>query len=266
MLGAIIGDIAGALFEFSEIGSVPYDFDLFAPNSTFTDDSVLTCAIADAILKNREYADSLREYALKYPNRGYGTNFNRWILSHSTKPLNSFGNGAAMRVSPVGWAFDTLEKTLEEAKKSATMSHNHPEGIKGAQATAVAIYLARNKKTKLEIQKYISETFGYSISKSFSELKASYHYNEICQETVPASLICFFEGSDFESCLRLSISLGGDTDTQAAITGAIAEAYYGIPDGFEEAALKYLPSELIEIITEFRKKFIRRPALKNNIK
>ncbi len=256
MLGAIIGDIAGSRFEFSKIDSVPYEFELLGPECVFTDDTVLTCAIAAAILQNREYVACLRDFTVRYPNRGYGSMFLKWIQHEVEIPLNSFGNGSAMRVSPIGWAFNSLDKTMEEAKRSAESTHNHPEGIKGAQATAVAIFLARKNKSKEQIKEYIERNFGYSISDSLYVLKTYYRYNEICQETVPASLLCFLEGSDYESCIRNAISLGGDTDTQAAITGAIAEAFYGIPDNLKRKAMNYLPDEFKTLIQEFYQKYI----------
>jgi ADP-ribosylglycohydrolase len=255
MLGAIIGDIAGSRFEFSEIGTIDFNFELFNRKCFFTDDTVHTCAIAKSLINNIDYTETIVELSNKYPKAGYGRMILYWLSNNDKKPYNSFGNGAAMRVSPIGWAFNTLEETLSQAKKCTEITHNHPEGIKGAQATASAIFLARNKKNKDEIKEYIEKTYNYDLSSSWNELKSQYRPNVICQETVPASFICFLEGNNFEECIRFAVALGGDTDTQAAISGSIAEAFYGIPVEYKEKAFNYLTNDLKEIVKQFYEKY-----------
>ena len=255
MLGAIIGDIAGSTYEFRN--ATKEDFELLPEGSFYTDDTVLSIAIADAILSKRTYKDCLLEYARKYRNMGYGMKFKKWYHQEDPQPYNSFGNGSAMRVSPVGWAFDTIEEVLEEAKKTAEPTHNHPEGIKGAQATAAAIFMARKGKSKSEIKIFIGSEFDYDLSRSYEMVKATHKYNEICQKTVPESLICFLESENFEDALRKAIWIGGDSDTIACITGSIAEAYYkSIPDYLLEKAHSNLPAELNHIVVEFRERYI----------
>jgi ADP-ribosylglycohydrolase len=183
--------------------------------------------------------------------------FRTWLREDEPKPYNSFGNGSAMRVSPVGWAFDTLEKTLEAAKESAEVTHNHPEGIKGAQATAVCIFMARTGKSKQEIKEYIENTFGYNLNRTCDEIRLDYHFDVTCQGSVPESIIAFLESTDFESAVRLAVSLGGDADTMGAITGGIAEAYYGgVPEHIRKEVLKRLPNEFIEVMQKFYQKFV----------
>jgi len=249
MLGAITGDIAGSIYEFSPIKHK--NFELFSPKSHFTDDTVLTVAIAKSIIDNESYLKNIINFARKYPNAGYGGFFREWIHGDTHNPYNSWGNGSAMRVSPIGFAFDTKEKVLKEAKKSAEITHNHPEGIKGAQAVALAIYLARNKASKEEIRQEISTRFGYDLNRSVDEIRPFYRFEVSCQKSVPESIICFLDSTSFEDAIKNAISLGGDADTMGAIAGSIAEAYYGIPESIKKQTLSYLPIEFRETIDRF---------------
>ena len=224
MVGAIAGDIIGSVFEGNPIKTT--SFPLFSRWSRFTDDTVLTIAIADAILNKKKYVSTLKRYGLKYPNAGYGMSFYSWVQSTEIKPYNSWGNGSAMRVSPVGFAFDCLEDVLREAKKTAQVTHNHPEGIKGAEATALAIFLARQGADKEEIRKQIMHSFNYNLDRSLDEIRPHYFFDVSCQGSVPESIIAFLESTDFEDAIRLAISLGGDSDTMGCIAGGIAQAYY----------------------------------------
>jgi ADP-ribosylglycohydrolase len=254
MLGAIIGDIVGSIYEFDNHRSV--DFPFFSPKCFYTDDSILTIALADAILNDSDYTTLLKEYTHRYPGRGYGGGFQRWALTTNREPYNSFGNGAAMRISPVGWAFDNLPDVLAAAEKYTTVTHNHSEGINGGQATAAAVFLARNGKSKEEIRAYVTHTFGYDLSRTCDEIRPVYTFNETCQQTVPEAIIAFLESTDFESAIRLAISLGGDSDTLACITGGIAEAFYGgVPAWMAEHALGMLSPQLKEVTEQFREKF-----------
>lgn len=255
LLGGIAGDIIGSIYEFNPVRFK--DFELFKSNSTYTDDTVMTIANAEWLLSKGVLMDIMRKYGHKYPGAGYGGMFYDWLKSRCPKPYNSFGNGSAMRVSPVGWAFDTLEETLEAAKQSAEITHNHPEGIKGAQATAACIFMARTGKSKQEIKEYVETKFGYDLSRTCNEIRPTYQFNESCQGTVPESIIAFLESTDFESAIRLTVSLGGDADTMGAITGAIAEAYYNvIPEHIKNEVFKRLPEEFINVLGEFYNRFI----------
>ena len=255
LLGGIAGDIIGSIYEFNPVRFK--DFELFKSNSTYTDDTVMTIANAEWLLSKGVLMDIMRKYGHKYPGAGYGGMFYDWLKSRCPKPYNSFGNGSAMRVSPVGWAFDTLEETVEAAKQSAEITHNHPEGIKGAQATAACIFMARTGKSKQEIKEYVETKFGYDLSRTCNEIRPTYQFNESCQGTVPESIIAFLESTDFESAIRLTVSLGGDADTMGAITGAIAEAYYNvIPEHIKNEVLKRLPEEFINVLGEFYNRFI----------
>ncbi len=255
MLGAIVGDIVGSVYEFKNIKTKK--FRLFKKGCFFTDDTVLTVALAEAILTGQDYTTLMREYHRRYPNRGYGYRFNIWAENESMGPYNSWGNGSAMRISPVGFAFDTIEEVLDNAKKYSEITHNHPEGIKGAQSTASAIFLARKGVSKREIKKFIEDNFGYDLSKSLEEIRPHYEFNESCQETVPQAIISFLESTNFEDAIRNAISLGGDSDTLACITGGIAEAYYGLPENIGKKSMEYLDEFLIKTILEFREKFCR---------
>ncbi len=251
MIGAIIGDIVGSRFEFANHRRYD-DFKLFTPLCDFTDDSVLTVATAKVLLDGGSYADVYRAFARRYPGRGYGGMFSRWIDDTAMGPYNSFGNGSAMRVSPVGFAFGDLPATLAEAKRSAEVTHNHPEGIKGAQALAQAIFMARKGESKESIRQAIAASFGYDFSRSIAQIRRVNQFDETCQGSLPEALTCFFESQDFEDCLGLSVSIGGDTDTIACMAGGLAQAYYkAIPDWIVEKARGYLPEEFKEIVERF---------------
>jgi ADP-ribosylglycohydrolase len=254
ILGAIIGDCIGSVFEFHNLKST--DFHLFDKKTTFSDDSVLTLASMHSILNGTSYTTAYQTFGRNYPNRGYGGNFLYWIYLDNPAPYLSFGNGAAMRVSPVGWAYNNLDKVLLEAERSAKVSHNHPEGIKGAQATASAVFLARTGKSKAEIKEFIEGFFGYDLSRTIDSIRPGYCFDVTCQGSVPEAIISFLESIDFESTIRLAISLGGDSDTIACIAGSIAEAYYKeIPEFIIENTLKLLPQELIALVQEFSNKY-----------
>jgi ADP-ribosyl-[dinitrogen reductase] hydrolase len=250
ILGAISGDIIGSVYEWHNVKSL--DFDLFCPESRFTDDSVLTLATMYALINNADYAQTYHTFGRKFPNVGYGHSFRIWLSSDNPKPYKSWGNGSAMRVSPVGWFYNSIDDTLLEAKKSAVVTHNHPEGIKGAQATAVAVFLARTGKSKDEIKSYISDKFGYNLNRKIDDIRPGYEFDVSCQGSVPEAIIAFLESTDFESAIRLAVSIGGDSDTIACITGGIAEAFYqNVPDKIADIVLYNLPGELIRVIEEF---------------
>lgn len=249
MLGAMIGDIVGSIYEWHNIKTT--DFEFFKPTCTFTDDTVLTAATAQALLTDGNYTRAYQDFSRRYPDRGYGGRFTEWIWMEDPQPYNSWGNGSAMRVSPVGFAFDTVEEVLAEAKRSASVTHNHPEGIKGAQATALTILLARQGVDQAAIREEISRRFGYDLNRSVAEIRPAYRFNESCQGTVPEAIIAFLESTDFENAIRLAISLGGDSDTLANITGGIAEAFYGIPEEIAEKGKSYLPDEFLGILEGF---------------
>ena len=251
MIGAIIGDIVGSRFEFANHRQ--YDgFDFFTPLCDFTDDTVLTVATAKVLLEGGDYANVYRDFARRYPFRDYGGRFSRWIADEHMGPYNSFGNGSAMRVSPVGFAFEDLETTLAEAKRSAEVTHNHPEGIKGAQALAQAIFMARQGESKEAIRQAIMTSFAYDFSRPIAQLRRVNQFDETCQGSLPEALTCFFESQDFEDCLRLSVSIGGDTDTIACMAGGLAQAYYKfIPAWIVEKTRAFLPEEFKEILERF---------------
>ncbi len=252
MFGAIVGDIIGSVYEVHPIKTT--DFPLFSPHSRFTDDSVLTVAVADALLQGAAYADTFKAYFVRYPNAGYGKSFLSWATGSSSGPYNSWGNGSAMRVSPVGYACNSLESVLEEARRSAEVTHNHPEGIKGAQATACAVFLARTGQSKPFIKDYIETTFGYDLSQSLDAIRPSYRFDVSCQGTVPQAIMAFLEAEHYEDAIRKAISLGGDSDTLACIAGAIAEAYYGGVPAFMAAKVwnELLDDRLRAVIQSFR--------------
>jgi len=254
MLGAIVGDVIGSVHEFA--GTKTKDFPLFVQGSTFTDDSVLTVAVADWILSGRNLVELFHAYTDSYPERGYGGMFYHWATRRHSEPYNSFGNGAAMRVSPVGFAFETLDEVLTWAKRSAEVTHNHPEGIRGAQATAVAIYLARRIQGKDEIRRRIESLFSYDLSPRLEQIRKTYCFDETCQGTVPQALMAFFESVSYEDAIRNAISLGGDADTLACITGGVAEAYYGgTPQDLATPVVAMLDDRLITVANRFREKF-----------
>ena len=252
LIGALAGDIIGSVHEYTRRKSK--EFPLFQPSSFFTDDSVLTLAVADAILNGRDYAETIREYGRRYPDAGYGGMFRRWLQT-DMGPYNSFGNGSAMRVSAVGWAFEGEEEVLRQAEACAAVTHNHPEGIKGAQAVALAIYLARTGSSKEAIKQEITARFAYDLERKLDDIRPTYEWSEICQTSVPESMIAFLEAEDFEAAVRNAISLGGDADTMAAIAGAIAEAYYGVPQLIADEVRQRLSAALWGVVEEFSARF-----------
>jgi ADP-ribosylglycohydrolase len=255
MMGAIAGDIIGSVYERRPIKTK--EFPLFDPRCRFTDDSVLTVAVADSILTGRPYAESIREIGRCYPAAGYGGTFIRWLQSHDPRPYNSWGNGSAMRVSPVGFAFATEEEVLQEAQKTAEISHNHPEGIKGAQATALAVFLARKVRDKEQIRAKIAQRFGYDLDRSVDDIRPGYTFEISCQKTVPEAIIAFLDSRSYEDAVRNAVSLGGDSDTLACITGAIAEAFYGaVPSRIRKKVKALLTPALWSITDRFCSKYI----------
>ena len=254
MLGAIAGDIIGSRFERNPINTT--DFELFHPDCRFTDDSVLTLAVADHILLGSDLIDTLKEYFRQYPDAGYGEGFIQWASSPSREPYNSFGNGSAMRVSPVGFAFDSLEAVLEKARATAEVTHNHPEGIKGAQATAAAIFLARTGGSKKKIKSFIETQFQYDLNQSLDAIRPQYTFDATCQGSVPQAITAFLESENFEDAVRKAVSLGGDSDTQACIAGGIAHAFYGkLPDIISAEVHSRLEVPLRQILTLFCDRF-----------
>jgi ADP-ribosylglycohydrolase len=223
MIGAIAGDIIGSVYEGRPIKTK--DFPLFHPRCRYTDDSVLTVAVAKAILEDRDYLKAVREIARRYPHAGYGGLFYRWLHSDDPRPYSSWGNGSAMRISPVGFAFDTADVVLREAARSAEITHNHPEGVKGAQAAALAVFLARTTRDKYLIRDRVSAQFGYDLDRKLENIRPCYRFDVSCQGTVPEAIIAFLESDSYEDAVRNAVSLGGDSDTLACITGGIAEAY-----------------------------------------
>ena len=260
MYGAILGDIIGSPFEFDR-GDKTKDFKLFSRRSHFTDDSVMTLAVCEALLKVGQDAtvkeiedaviSSMQSWGRRYPHEGYGGYFRRWLTARHPEPYNSFGNGSAMRVSAAGWLYDSLEKTRVVAKATANVTHNHPEGIKGAEATASAIFMARNGSSKEEIKKYIENEFHYDLNRRLDEIRPSFHMDETCQKTVPEAIIAFLEARDFEDAIRNAVSLGGDTDTLGAITGSIAEAYYGIPEWLISECRNRINKDMRDVVDAF---------------
>jgi ADP-ribosylglycohydrolase len=254
MLGAIAGDIIGSLYE--NLRTKRKDCRLFSPLSIYTDDTVLTVAVADALLNGKDYGRTIKTYARRHPLRGYGPKFLLWMLSSSSRPYNSLGNGSAMRVSPVAYAFKTEKDVLEHAKRSAECTHDHPEGIKGAQATALAIFMARNKASKAEIRTAISSRYGYDLSRTIDDIRPTYRINLTCPGSVPEAIIAFLDSDNFEDAIRNAVSLGGDADTQAAIAGAIAESFYGeIPVEILNEIAKRLNRDFKRTILEFYRRF-----------
>ena len=256
MIGALTGDIVGSIYEWNNIKTT--DFPLFQDGCCFTDDSVLTVALAEAILTGDSCESLMRQYYHRYPDAGYGCRFIKWAESIRPAPGNSWGNGAAMRISPVGWAYNSVEEVLNKAEEFTAVTHSHPEGIKGAQAVAAAIFLGRTGTAKPEIRNYITNTFGYDLSRTCDEIRPGYEYDVSCRGTVPPAFSAFLESTDFENALRLAVSLGGDTDTLACITGSIAEAYYGcVPEEIRRQTFTYLDDHLLQVCREFVEKFGR---------
>ena len=250
MIGAIAGDIIGSVFEGNNIKTT--DFPLFSKDSRYTDDTVLTIALADSILNDTNYIDKLKEYTRRYPNAGYGRGFKKWAFSEDRNPYNSNRNGAAMRVSPVGFAYNNLDEVLEKAKESAEVTHNHPEGIKGAQATASSIFWARNGSTKEEIKSSIEDKFEYKFNFTLDEIRPNYSWDVSAEGSVPQAIEAFLESESYEHSIRLAISIGGDSDTIACINGGIAQAFYGgVPEEIKREIPKYLDDNLNEVVRNF---------------
>lgn len=254
MLGAIAGDVIGSVYERE---SAPDGFALFHDACRFTDDTVLTVATAYALLHDVPYESAYRDFGRRYPDAGYGGSFFQWLLAPEPKPYGSWGNGSAMRVSPIGFAFDTEERVLAAAGQSAAVTHDHPEGIKGAQATALAVFLGRKGASKQDIRHRIAATFGYNLDRSVKDIRPTYTFDVSCQGSVPEAIIAFLDSVDTEDAIRLAISLGGDADTQAAIAGGIAQAHYGvIPQTVTEFVRSRLPEEFLAIMDDFERRYL----------
>lgn len=254
MIGALAGDIIGSVYEWDNIKTKK--FPLFSRRCFFTDDSVLTVALADSILTGTPYAVNLRQFYRWYPNVGYGGSFHQWARSGSSKPYNSWGNGAAMRISPAGFAYDDLDTVLKKAKEFTAITHNHPEGIKGGQAAAAAIFLARTGKSKDEIRAFVETRFKYDLRKHVDEIRPEYSFDVSSQGTVPPAIRAFLDSNDFEDAIRTAVSLGGDTDTLACITGGIAQAFYGgVPLPIEKKVYAILDERLAQITRLFMKRY-----------
>jgi len=254
MIGAIAGDIIGSVYEHDPIKTK--DFPLFDRRCRFTDDSVLTVAVADAIVSGRPYLESVREIGRRHPGAGYGGSFIRWLLADDPRPYGSWGNGSAMRVSPVGFAFATEDEVLRQAAASAAITHDHPEGIKGAQATALAVFLARTGSGKEAIRAEIARRFGYDLDQSVDDIRPAYAFDVSCQGTVPQAIVAFLDSQSWEDAVRNAVSLGGDSDTLACITGGIAEAFYGgVPREIRAAARGYLTPDLWAVTEAFCGRF-----------
>ena len=259
MYGAILGDMIGAPYEF-DMGNKSKVFPLFGRSSQFTDDTVMTVAVAEALMDSVDKSvdeiraaltGSMRRWGNEYPNAGYGQRFYVWLRSKDPKPYGSYGNGSAMRAASAGWLYDTLEQTRHIAKLTAEVTHNHPEGIKGAEATASAIYLARTGASKADIKDYVIGEFGYDLSRTCDEIRPDYRHVESCQQTVPEEITAFLEGNDFEDVIRTAVSLGGDCDTLTCIAGSIAEAFYGVPDELKAECRKRLPKDMLAVLDRF---------------
>ena len=254
MIGAIAGDIIGSAYEFHSTKSA--DFLLFSTQSRPPDDTVLTIAVADCILHGKEYTVTIKEYGKRHPYAGYGGMFLRWLMSNSSEPYNSFGNGSAMRVSPVGFACTSLEEVLREAERSAAVTHNHPEGIKGAQAIAAAIFLAREGESKGKIQEYIESTFSYNLQQTIDEIRPYYSFDDTCPGSITQSIIAFLESENYEDAIRRAVSLGGDSDTLGCMTGGIAQAYYRkIPEYIIKEVRGRLDPQLLSIVDLFNERY-----------
>ena len=263
MYGAILGDMIGAPYEFDR-GNKTKAFEMFNEKVGFTDDTVMTIAVADALMEVADNSDDdvirnalvqkMQEWGRRYPWAGYGQRFFRWLGKENPEPYNSWGNGSAMRVSSVGWLYDSLEETRRMARLSADVTHNHPEGIKGAEATASAIYMARTGASKDEIKDYIINVFQYGLSRTCDDIRPGYHHVESCQETVPEAITAFLEGNGFEDVIRTAVSLGGDCDTLTCIAGGIAEAFYGVPNDMKAECRNRLPEDMIKVLDAFEKR------------
>ena len=254
MLGAIVGDVAGSHYEHFPTKSL--DFDFFREHSCVTDDSILTIAVADWVLNGGQLQNYFHDYVARYPNAGYGGTFINWARCYETEPYNSWGNGSAMRVSPTAYAADSLDDVLHLAKLSAAVTHNHPDGIAGAQVTAGSIFLARTGHSKQEILEFVTGEFGYDLTRKLDDIRHTYSFDVSCAGSVPESIIAFLESVSFESAIRLAISLGGDSDTMACIAGAIAEPFYGgVPGDLRQITRTYLDDQLLAVVDAFSAKF-----------
>ncbi|MBE7069281.1 MAG: hypothetical protein E7386_02135 [Ruminococcaceae bacterium] len=270
MYGAIIGDIIGSRFEFDR-GRKTRKFELFTNECDFTDDTIMTAAVAEALMDAGPDADektikgavirSMKKWGQKYPNAGYGARFISWVLTDDPKPYGSYGNGSGMRVSSAGWLYDSIERTREVARWTAEVSHNHPEGVKGAESVAAAIYMARNGSSKDEIKAYIENEFGYDLSRTLEEIRPTYHHVEDCMHTMPEAFTCFLESESYEDCIRNVMFIGGDTDTLGAIAGAVAEAFWGLPIGIIIQAKDFIPDDVEKVVERFNG--IVHPSLKD---
>ena len=263
MYGAIIGDIIGSPYEFDR-GDKSREFELFTEKCEFTDDTVMTVAVAEALLNARRdgvdhderavkkmLVESIKDWGHRYPNSGYGLKFENWLFSIHSEPYYSLGNGSGMRVSPVGWLYDKMDRTREVARWTAEITHDHPEGVKGAESTAAAVFLARQGKKQQEIREYLGDEFGYDLTRTLDEIRPNYRHVETCMETMPEAFTCFFESCDYESCVRNVMYIGGDTDTLAAIAGGIAEAAFGVPKEIVERARNYLTEDIQAVVDRF---------------
>jgi ADP-ribosylglycohydrolase len=254
MLGAIAGDVIGSVHEF--IATKTTDFELFVEGTCFTDDTVLAVAVADCLLNGGDYVDAFHEYFAAYPDAGYGAHFYDWANRRNRQSYGSFGNGSAMRVPAVAYAFESLQDVLDEAARSAAVTHDHPEGIKGAQATAAAVFMARNGETKRAIKARVERMFGYDLSRRVDDLRPTYSFDVTCQGTVPPALIAFLESTSYEDAVRKAISLGGDADTLACITGGVAEAHYGgVPPEIAARTLSLLDDRLRQVVERFSERY-----------
>lgn len=259
MYGAILGDIIGSPYEF-DMGGKTKDFPLFYAGSSFTDDSVLSIAVAEAFMDAPDDEDAIRarlvecmqKWGRRYPDAGYGVRFCRWLNCQDPAPYNSFGNGSAMRVSAAAWLFNDMATVRRMARLSAEVTHNHPEGIKGAEATAAAIFMGRKGYSKEDIRSYIEREFDYDLSRSCDEIRPEYHHVESCQKTVPEAVTAFLEGDSFEDVIRTAVSLGGDCDTLTCIAGSIAEGFYGVPEDLKLECEQRLPADILDVLQRFR--------------
>ena len=265
MYGAILGDIIGSPYEF-DMGDKTKDFPLFERGCSFTDDSVMTVAVAEALMDSMGKADeevrkalvaSMQKWGRRYPDAGYGGMFRRWLRDEDPKPYGSYGNGSAMRASAAGWLYREFEETWKKARLTAEVTHNHPEGIKGAECVAVVIWLARNGKGKEEIRETVEEVFGYDLSRTCDEIRPGYHHVESCQGTVPEAVTAFLEGKDFEDVIRTAVSLGGDCDTLTCIAGSMAEAFYGVPEALKAECRKRLEPDMVKVLDRFDRRLAR---------
>ena len=253
MIGAIAGDIAGSVHEFS--GTKTKDFELFPKGCFFTDDTVLTVALADTILTGTPYTENLVRFCRLYPGVGYGSSFLSWVQGRDHRPYGSYGNGAAMRISPAGFAYDDLETVLAKAEEFTAVTHDHPEGIRGGRAVAACVFLARTGSSKDRIREHVERGFGYDLSLHIDEIRPTYGFDESCQRTVPHAIRAFLDSTDFEDALRNAISLGGDADTLACITGGIAQAFYGVPEDIERRVYEIIDERLAGIARRFSERF-----------